>query len=111
MMLYELRIYHIATGKMEDIHNRFANYTLRLFAKHDMHVRDFWVETEPGHNRLCYVMEYPDRETRDRKIDAFRSDPEWIEVTAQSERRGPIVEKRESIFLKKAPFFPNNSST
>lgn len=104
-MMYELRIYHIAPGKMEAIQNRFAKHTLRLFAKHDMYVRDFWIETEPGDNRICYVMEYPDRETRDRKIAAFRSDPEWIEVTAQTDKDGPIVEKRESIFLSRAPIF------
>ncbi|WP_223192250.1 NIPSNAP family protein [Paenibacillus sedimenti] len=33
-MLYELRIYHIHPGKMQEIQARFRDRTLQIFAKH-----------------------------------------------------------------------------
>jgi hypothetical protein len=104
-MLYELRIYHMFPGKMKDINDRFANFTLRIFAKHGMRVTEFWEDTDPDHNRLYYVMEFPDRESRDRSFEAFRNDSEWQKVKEETERDNPIVEKVESIFLKQAPYF------
>ena len=35
---YELRTYVAAPGKMEDLHNRFRNHTMALFAKHGIQV-------------------------------------------------------------------------
>jgi len=40
-MIYEERIYTIVPGKMQDINNRFANVTMRLFEKHGMKVVGF----------------------------------------------------------------------
>ncbi|MFE5318439.1 NIPSNAP family protein [Paenibacillus sp. NPDC056579] len=104
-MLYELRIYYIYPGKMQDINDRFAKHTLGIFAKHGMRVTDFWIDTDPEHNRLYYVMEFPDMESRNKSFEAFRNDPEWQKVKEETERDNPIVEKVESIYLKQAPFF------
>ncbi|NHN34035.1 NIPSNAP family protein [Paenibacillus agricola] len=104
-MLVELRIYYMYPGKMKAINDRFANHTLNIFAKHDMKVTEFWEDLDPEHNRLYYVLEFPDREERDAKFEAFRNDPEWNRVKNESELDGPIVEKVESVFLKNAPYF------
>jgi len=105
-MLYELRIYYMYPGKMEAINNRFSNHTLRIFAKHGMKVTEFWEDTDPEHSRLYYVVAFENREEREHKWEAFRSDAEWLQVKSESEKDGPIVEKVESIFLKRAPYFP-----
>ncbi len=105
-MLYELRIYHMHPGRMQAINDRFANFTLGIFAKHGMRVTEFWEDIDPDHNRLYYIMEFADMEARDRGFEAFRSDPEWQKVKSESEQDGPIVEKVESIFLKRASYFP-----
>jgi hypothetical protein len=105
-MLHELRIYYIHQGKMQAINDRFSNFTLRIFAKHGMRVTEFWEDIDAEHNRLYYVVEFDNMEDRDRKWEAFRSDPEWQKAKGESEQAGPIVEKVESIFLKRASYFP-----
>ncbi|TDF98827.1 NIPSNAP family protein [Paenibacillus piri] len=105
-MLYELRIYHMYPGKMQAINDRFANHTLRIFAGLGMRVTHFWEDLDAGHNRLYYIMEFADMDERNAKLEAFRSNPEWVQVKTESEKDAPIVEKVESIFMKQAPYFP-----
>jgi hypothetical protein len=104
-MLYELRIYYIHPGKLQSINDRFANHTLSIFASHGMRVTEFWEDVDTDHNRLYYVMEFENREDRDTKFEAFKNDPEWLKVRNESEIDGPIVEKVESVFMKRAPYF------
>ncbi|MCS7464222.1 NIPSNAP family protein [Paenibacillus doosanensis] len=105
-MLYELRIYHMHPGRMQAIRDRFAHFTLQIFARHGMRVNDFWEDMDAENNRLYYVMQYADMEERDRQWEAFRNDPEWQKVKQESEKDAPIVERIESIYMKRAPFFP-----
>jgi len=102
-MLYELRIYHINSGKMPDIHKRFSEVTLGLFKKHNIHVCDFYEDANDG-EKLYYVCAYKDRESRDASFDAFVNDPEWKAVYATSRANGPIVDKVESHFMNRVPY-------
>lgn len=104
-MIYELRIYHINEGKMEAIHNRFSKYTLKLFEKYGMKTVDFWEDAE-GHNKIYYILEHLDKESRDKNFEAFKNDPEWTEIKRQSELNGVIVDKIENFFLKRVPYSP-----
>ncbi|MDB5085122.1 MAG: family containing protein [Bacilli bacterium] len=102
-MIYELRIYHMHPGKMEAIHKRFSEVTIRLFEKHGMPVYDFWEDID-GNLRLYYVLVHNDRESRDRNYAAFRNDPDWVIAKNQSEADGPIVVKVENFFMKRVPY-------
>lgn len=104
-MIYELRIYHIHQGKMEDIHKRFKDVTFGLFEKHGMKVVDFWEDSEEG-NKIYYIMEHESMEDRNKNFDSFRNDPEWIEAKEKSEEQGPIVAKLENYFMKRVPYSP-----
>lgn len=104
-MLYELRIYHINPGKMQDIQTRFRDHTLQLFAKHGMNVTEFWEDANEANNRLYYVMEHSDMETRNQHFNRFHEDPVWIELKRVTEQDGPLFEKIEIVYLKKVPFF------
>lgn len=106
-MIYELRIYHINPGKMEDIHNRFSNLTLELFKKHGMNTVDFWEDAE-GKNIIYYILEHKDMETRNQSFENFKNDPQWMEGKRLSELNGPIVEKIETIFMNRVPYSPAN---
>ncbi len=44
--VYELRTYHAYPGKLEDVHKRFREHTLALFARHNMKVLGFWGPTD-----------------------------------------------------------------
>ncbi|ULO10078.1 NIPSNAP family protein [Paenibacillus sp. 19GGS1-52] len=101
-MIYELRTYHIHPGKMQDILARFKDHTVQLFANHGMNITDFWEDVEASNNRLYYVVEHPDLETRNRNFEDFQKDPVWIEVKRLSELNGPLVDRIDSTFMKKA---------
>ena len=104
-MLYELRIYYMYEGRMPAIHKRFSEHTIKLFAKYGMKTVDFWEDAE-GNNKIYYVLEHADRESRDRNFKAFVEDPEWIEAKQRSELDGPIVEKVEFFFMNRVPYSP-----
>ncbi|SFJ34535.1 NIPSNAP protein [Paenibacillus sp. UNC496MF] len=103
-MIYELRIYTMFPGKLDDIRQRFSDHTFRIFERLGMQVCDFWedMEDEP---KLYYVMRYESMEERVRQWEAFIQDAEWNEVKQASERNGKIVERVDQIFLKRAEYF------
>lgn len=106
-MLYELRVYDMHPGKMQAIQARFRDHVIALFQKHDMTITKFWEDADPELNRLYYVVEHADMESRNVNYDEFRSDPEWIELKRVTEANGPLVLKQESIFMKDVAFFDN----
>jgi glutathione synthase/RimK-type ligase-like ATP-grasp enzyme len=103
-MIYELRIYTLLPQRLDAINDRFSTYTLNIFQRLDMKVVDFWesLEDQP---KLYYTMEFASMEDRNVKWKQFTQDPEWIDVRSRSEVSGPIVEKVESIFLKRSDYF------
>lgn len=97
--VYEMRIYYAAPGKLEDLHVRFRDNTMRIFAKHGMTNIGYWVPMENPENKLVYILSYPGREARDASWKAFSADPEWQSVAKASEVNGKIVAKVENIFM------------
>lgn len=104
-MIFELRVYHMYPNRMDAIHKRFSNHTIGLFAKHDMKTVDFWEDAE-GSNKIYYILEHKDMESRNKNFEAFIIDTEWIEVKRLSELDGPIVEKIEVYFMNRVPYSP-----
>jgi len=105
-MIYELRIYHIYPNRMEAIQDRFKNHTIRLFEKHGLKMLDFWEDVVDG-DKIFYILEHNDIESRNANFKSFKSDPKWEEVKIASELNGPIVEKIEGYFMKRLPFSPS----
>ncbi len=99
--LYELRIYHAAQGKLDDLNKRFREHTTKLFEKHGMRNIGYWVpaDSPASQNTLIYILEHDSREAAKKSWDDFRNDPEWKKVQADSEADGKIVEKVESVFM------------
>src|SRR5688500_8722504 len=59
---FGLRTYHAPPGKLEELHARFRNHTIRLFKKHGMTIVGFWAPTAPldaAAQTLVYVLAYP----------------------------------------------------
>ncbi|MGV2882382.1 NIPSNAP family protein [Paenibacillus taichungensis] len=106
-MLYELRIYHINSGKMKVVQDRFRDHVIQLFINHNMKITHFWEDSDEVNNRLYYIVEHENMELRNHNYDRFRNDPEWIEVKRISELDGALIHKQESIFMKDVPFFEN----
>jgi hypothetical protein len=105
---YELRIYHAAPGKLEELHNRFRQHTNKLFVKHGMEIVGFWGPTDKEKGSatdLIYVLAYPSREAREKSWKGFAADPVWLEARKASEVNGKLTDKVESIYMGEVDYF------
>jgi len=106
---FEIRTYIAAPGKLEELHARFRNHTMKLFKKHGMEIVGFWGPTDKekgSENTLVYVLAFPSREARDKAFRAFGADPEWQKARAESEKNGRLAEKVESVILMATDYSP-----
>ncbi|MGH3661695.1 MAG: NIPSNAP family protein [Micromonosporaceae bacterium] len=89
-MIYELREYVAMPGQGARLHARFRDHTLALFERHRLEVVGFWTD-EADPERVVYLLRFPDRQALDQRWAAFKADPDWQRVKAESEADGPIV--------------------
>jgi hypothetical protein len=110
--VYELRIYHAAPGKLDELLARFRDHTDKLFARHGMKSVAYWTpvdEPQKG-NTLIYILQHPSREAATANWKAFQDDPEWKNVKAKSEENGKLAEKVDSTFMSLTDFSPRLGS-
>ena len=105
---YELRIYTAAPGKMDALHARFRDHTLRLFEKHGIRNVGYWTGADEGQReKLYYVVAYPDRGARERMlVNGIAKDPEFLKAVAESEKGGKLTSGTESVLLVPADYSP-----
>ncbi|HTX01225.1 MAG TPA: NIPSNAP family protein [Acidimicrobiales bacterium] len=106
---FELRTYHSAPGRLDDISARFRDHTMALFAKHGIEVVGFWSSAaldDPQTGTLVYVCSYESRAAADAAWASFQADPAWHEAKEESERDGPIVASIESLFMEPTDYSP-----
>lgn len=106
-MIYELREYVAVEGRSADVHKRFADHTLRLFARHGMAVVGFWVD-KADDGRIVYLLRFADEDAKERAWTAFRQDPDWTAAKAASEAAGPIVAEMHSTTLVTTDYWPHD---
>jgi NIPSNAP len=106
--VYELRIYHVNDGKLDDLLRRFRDHTIALFSKHNMKSLAYWTPTDDPlkGKTLVYILEHPSREAATANWQAFRDDPEWQSVRDKSEANGKLVDHIDSTYLTLTDFSP-----
>jgi hypothetical protein len=103
---FELRTYYAAPGKLDDLHARFRDHTMKIFEKHGMTNIGYWTPVENPENTLIYLLAFPSREARDKDWKEFGADPEWQAVAKASEANGKLVTKVDSVFLTATDYSP-----
>jgi len=106
--VYELRVYHAAPGKLNDLLARFRNHTIKIFDRHGMKSVAYWIPLDEPQksDTLVYILRHPSREAATANWKAFQDDPEWKSVRDKSEENGKLVEKVDSTFLALTDFSP-----
>jgi len=106
--VFEIRTYHCLPGRLEALHKRFREHTMKIFEKHGMTNVAYWTfEDSPAkESTLIYVISHASREQAKKNWDEFRNDPEWKAVAAASEADGKIVEKVDSVFVDATDYSP-----
>ena len=104
--VFELRTYHTLDGRLDALHARFRDHTVKLFEKHGITNIGYFSPQDPplAGKTLIYLLAHPSREAAKKNFDAFRTDPAWIKARDASEKSGKIVEKVESVFLDPTDF-------
>lgn len=106
-MIYELRVYECFTGKLPDLHARFANHTMKLFEKYGIVNVGYWTsEVGPSNQTLTYLLGFKDANHRMEAWEKFRADPEWQKVVADSHKNGIIVKNVSNELLAPTPYSP-----
>lgn len=108
--VYELRTYTTHPGRLDALHKRFRDHTMKLFEKHGMENVLYWTPLDEdgasSDDTLIYVLQHKSRNDAARSWQAFRQDPQWQEARRKSEEDGPIVQKVTAVFLKPTEFSP-----
>ena len=108
--VFELRTYTASPGKLDALNARFRDHTIALFKKHGMEVVGFWepLEKDSGAGeKLVYILAHQSRAAADASWKAFREDPEWVKVKADSEKGGVLTSRIESVFLAATDYSPS----
>jgi hypothetical protein len=106
--VFEIRTYYTFPGRLDALHKRFREHTMKMFEKHGMTNVAYWTpQDSPGKdNTLIYVISHPSREAAKQHWAEFSADPEWQKIAADSEKDGKIVEKVESVFVDATDYSP-----
>lgn len=107
--LYELRTYTTLPGRLPALHKRFADHTIRIFARHGIKSEMYWTPTDDARkdNTLIYILSHESQEAADKNWKEFQADPEWVKVREASEADGKILAKPpERVFMHLTDFSP-----
>jgi hypothetical protein len=91
--VFELRTYVVPDDKFAALNARFRDHTMRIFEKHGMTNIAYFVPQDPARarNTLVYLLAHSSRAAADRSWAAFRADPEWQKVAADSGVPRPTI--------------------
>ena len=106
-MIYELRIYHCVPGRLPAVMKRFETITLKIWERHGIRQAGFWTTLVGSSNQsLTYLLAWESMAERETLWSIFVADAEWIEVAAESERDGPLVQSISNQLLQPTTFSP-----
>ena len=106
--VFEVRTYTTAEGKLQDLHKRFREHTMRIFKKHGMESVIYLApqDAPDKDNTLIYIISHASREQAKKNWADFQADPEWVKVAADSQVNGRIVSKVESTYADATDYSP-----
>jgi hypothetical protein len=106
--VFEIRTYHCFPGRLDALHKRFREHTMKMFEKHGMTKVAYWTfqDSPAKENTLIYVISHASREQAKANWAAFIADPEWKKIAEDSQKDGKIVEKIESVFVDATDYSP-----
>lgn len=114
--VFEVRTYTTPPGKLDALHARFRDHTMKLFSKHGMSHLAYWTPTDAekgAGTKLIYILAHDSKEAGLASFTAFRADPDWIKAKGDSEaaNSGPLTiqpqaEGVKSVYMKAVDFSP-----
>lgn len=104
-MIYEMRVYKCVPGRLPALLNRFANITLKIWERHGIKQAGFFTTLIGQSNQeLTYFLAWDSMADREKKWNAFATDPAWLSARAETEKDGQIVDNIVNQFLQPTSF-------
>jgi hypothetical protein len=104
-MLYELRRYDVAPGKMPALLDRFGSFTVDRWKEYDFHLTGFWTPDMGVYsNQIVYMWAWESMAERERKWGAWREDPRRKAKWEESEKDGPLIIRTHNMLLEPTDF-------
>ena len=104
-MLYEYRAYTALPGKMGSL-TEVMKVAFPIFKRIGMKVLGPWKPiVGDNNNSIVYMLAFEDAADRDKKWEAFQSDPEWKEKRAKVSSE-PLTASQFNSFLKPTSYSP-----
>jgi hypothetical protein len=106
--VFEVRTYTAPEGKLQDLHKRFRDHTMRIFKKHGIESVIYLAPQDAPvkDNTLIYIVSHASRDQAKKNWADFQADPEWTKVSAESQVNGRIVSKVDSVFADATDYSP-----
>jgi hypothetical protein len=103
--VFELRTYTAGEGKLDLLHARFRNHTLKFFKQHGIESILYGkpLDAPLSQNTMLYLLAYPNREAAKKSWDAFRADPGWVKARDES---GVGQVKIDSVYFEPTDYSP-----
>ncbi|MDL2220112.1 NIPSNAP family protein [Eubacteriales bacterium OttesenSCG-928-N14] len=101
-MLYELRIYGIAEGKMDKILTFMRDTNLRFFKKHGFGIEGMWIPADDN-SKYYYLLSFEDLADKEAKWAAFYAEPDWAKEQEALDLRDTVTSV-ESYLMERVPF-------
>ena len=93
-MLYELRRYDVAPGKLPALIDRFGSFTVHKWKEHGFRLIGFWTPMlGEKSNQLVYIWAWESYEERAKKNAVWHADPERARKWAETGKDGPLVKR------------------
>lgn len=104
-MIYELRIYRAVPGRLPALLARFQNHTLQIWSRIGIRQTGFWTTiVGDSSQEITYMLAWTDMAEREKRWTAFLADPEWLVVSAESEKDGQLVADIRNTLLAPTAF-------
>ena len=105
-LAFELRTYTTFDGKLDALHARFKNVTLKMFEKYGMTNILYTTPTQEkdgAGKKLIYLLAHKDKAAHDSAFTTFRADADWVKAKAESEKDGPLTIENGVVSLMLTP--------
>lgn len=107
-MIYEVREYVAAPGRLGAVLDLFTSATVPMLDKHGMELVSAGrtMIGEHSFGELVYTLRFDDLAELDRKWNAMLGDPEWVAALTAAEADGPLFASMRRRILDAGPATP-----
>ena len=106
--VFEMRTYVAPPGKLDGLHARFRDHTVKFFEKHGMKNVIYLspLDKEQAKNTLVYLISHESRAAADKNWAAFKADPGWNAAAKKSEENGKLVQGVKAEYFAPTDYSP-----